>query len=63
MIRLQTRLTNLGYLNDTIDGKYGNKTVTAVQLFQQQVGLNATGIADNDTQTRLYADDAPMYNK
>ena len=63
VIRLQTRLTNLGYLNDTIDGKYGNKTVTAVQLFQQQVGLNATGIADNDTQTRLYADDAPMYNK
>ena len=56
---LQTRLTELGYLNDQIDGTYGNKTKTAVQLFQQKVGLEATGIADAQTQIALFADDAP----
>ena len=60
VIKLQTRLTNLGYLNDTVDGKYGNKTVTAVQLFQKAVGLKQSGIADEETQRLLYAADAPM---
>lgn len=60
---LQTRLTELGYMNSTIDGDFGGKTRTAVQLFQQTVGLEATGIADVETQTRLYADDAPTYTK
>lgn len=60
---LQTRLTELGYMNSTIDGDFGGKTRTAVQLFQQTIGLEATGIADVETQTRLYADDAPRYTK
>jgi len=30
-----------------------------VKMFQETVGLNATGIADSDTQVALYADDAP----
>ncbi len=58
---LQTRLTELGYMSSTIDGDFGGKTRTAVQLFQKTVGLEATGIADVETQTRLYADDAPRY--
>ena len=56
---LQNRLYELGYLNDDRDGNFGGKTQTAVKLFQAAVGLEASGIADNETQTRLYADDAP----
>ncbi len=56
---LQTRLLELGYLKEGVDGAFGSKTATAVKLFQETAGLEATGIADNDTQTRLFADDAP----
>ena len=49
----------MGYLNDNRDGVFGSKTQTAVKMFQEQTGLNPSGIADNETQTRLYADDAP----
>jgi len=59
VMKLQVRLYNLGYLNDDRDGVFGGKTQTAVKLFQETVGLNATGIADSDTQAALYADDAP----
>lgn len=57
---MQQRLYDLGFLEDEPDGKFGNNTQTAVKLFQQQAGLEVTGVADNDTQTALYADDAPM---
>lgn len=59
VMKLQVRLYNLGYLNDDRDGVYGGKTQTAVKLFQETVGLTATGIADSATQAALYADDAP----
>ncbi len=42
---IQQKLTNWGYLSDTIDGVYGPKTVAAVKLFQQKNGLAADGIA------------------
>lgn len=59
VLELQVRLYNLGYLNDDRDGAFGAKTQTAVKAFQQKAGLNVTGIADNDTQTLLFSDDAP----
>ncbi|MBR4234983.1 MAG: peptidoglycan-binding protein [Clostridia bacterium] len=59
VMNLQTRLTELGYLNDTIDGSFGNKTKTAVEKFQQQTGLKVTGIADEETQRLLFDPDAP----
>lgn len=59
VMKLQVRLYNLGYLNDDRDGVYGSKTQTAVKMFQETVGINATGIADSATQAALYADDAP----
>ena len=59
VMKLQVRLYNLGYLNDDRDGVYGSKTQTAVKMFQETVGLNATGIADSATQAAIYADDAP----
>lgn len=59
VMNLQNRLYNLGYLNDDRDGVFGSKTQTAVKLFQEQTGLAASGIADNDTQTLLFSEDAP----
>ena len=59
VLELQKRLTELGYLNDACDGQFGSKTQTAVKAFQENAGLEATGRADNDTQTLLYSDNAP----
>ena len=58
--KMQQRLWDLGYLNDEADGKFGNNTQTALKLFQQEAGLEVTGVADNATQELLYSDDAPM---
>ncbi len=52
--RLQRRLTELGYLNDTIDGIYGQKTKRAVERFQYYNGLNSDGVAGQSTQYMLY---------
>ena len=57
--KLQTRLSDLGYLTGKIDGEYGNQTKTAVQKFQERAGLKADGIAGVETQTLLFSDDAP----
>ena len=59
VLELQTRLYMLGFLLDDRDGAFGNKTQTAVKLFQSAAGLEVTGIADSATQAALYADDAP----
>ena len=61
VIALQQRLTELGYLNDSIDGNFGGNTQTAVKLFQSAVGMEETGIADPATQAALFADDAPYH--
>ena len=59
VLELQNRLYMLGFLLDDRDGSFGNKTQTAVKLFQSAAGLEVTGIADSATQAALYADDAP----
>lgn len=57
--RLQQRLIELNYLSGSADGDFGNKTKAAVELFQNAASLPTTGIADNETQAALFADDAP----
>ena len=57
--QLQQRLIDLGYLNDTADGKFGNNTMTAVKMFQQAMGLPVTGVADDATLTAVYDENAP----
>lgn len=59
--RLQTRLYALGYLSKatSMDGEYGNNTVSAVKLFQSAAGLSATGTADITTINALYKQKAP----
>lgn len=59
VLNLQNRLYTLGYLSGDRDGVFGSKTQTAVKMFQETAGITPTGIADNNTQQALYADDAP----
>ena len=59
--RLQAQLVALGYLQGSADGVYGGKTETAVQSFQRASGLPVTGIADSETQRRLYAAKAQVF--
>lgn len=59
VLKLQNRLYELGFLKGDRDGEFGSKTQTAVKLFQEKAGIEASGIADAATQERLYADDAP----
>lgn len=59
VLEMQNRLYILGFLLDDRDGAFGSKTQTAVKAFQQAAGLPVTGIADNETLTLLYSEDAP----
>lgn len=52
--RLQQALADLGYLDGGVDGIFGKNTAAAVEAFQQAAGLEATGVADADTQAQLY---------
>ena len=57
---LQLRLIELCYLSGSADGNYGAQTKAAVELFQKSAGLEATGVADVETQIALFADGAPV---
>lgn len=46
---MQTMLVEMGYLNGTPDGDFGGKTESAVKAYQEAMGLEATGIADEAT--------------
>ena len=51
---LQATLKLLGYYGGTVDGVYGQSTVSAVAQFQQAAGLNADGITGPATWNRLF---------
>lgn len=53
VLAIQTKLTELGYLNDKVDGIYGEKTKNAVIAFQKDNGLTADGIAGKNTLAAL----------
>ena len=53
--RLQSRLKELGYYDGKIDGGYGPMMEAAVKKAQAAFGLEQTGIADSDFQTRVFA--------
>ena len=54
VIFLQTRLEDLKYYSGEIDGQYSQATEKAVKSFQQDFSMEATGIADLETQMVLY---------
>lgn len=55
---VQERLIELHYLNDKADGNYGKNTQNAVAKFQEANEIEATGIADPETQKVLFSDSA-----
>ena len=56
---LQQRLSQLGYLEDEADGRYGRKTLQAVTEFQRKNGLEKLdGKAGPQTLNRLFSDSA-----
>ena len=57
--KLQQRLKDLGYFDGKITGTYNARTQDAVLAFKGQVGMPMDDIADEATQARLFADDAP----
>ena len=56
---LQSRLRELGYLADPVDGDFGARTEEALRLFQQAAGLTVDGIAGVNTLRALNRDSAP----
>ena len=56
--KMQTRLSELGYYNSTIDGIFGPITEEAFKEFQKNAGLFVDGIAGSDRDV-LYSDTAP----
>ena len=54
VMRLQERLIELGYLDDTADGNFGSNTEAAVRAAQADFGMEETGVADHDFQVQLY---------
>lgn len=56
---LQQKLKALGYLTGAADGQYGAGTVKAVEAFQKDNGLEATGRVDEDTMAALNAREIP----
>lgn len=59
ILRLQNRLSTLGYLSGVRDGAFGGQTRTAVRAFQFAAGLTEDGIADTETQEMLFSSGAP----
>ena len=58
---LQQRLTDLGYLNDKVDGSFGKNTATAVRSFCKQHNLEIQNEATPEMQRLLYSSNAEYY--
>ena len=52
--KLQQALKIKGYYKDTVDGKFGNATESAVKAYQKAVGISQTGKADYATIKKLF---------
>ncbi len=56
--QLQERLKALGYYEGEVDGQFGPGTRDAVISFQKKNGLDADGLAGEETQKVLYGEGA-----
>ncbi len=55
---IQQRLIDLGYLSGRADGIFGERSESALKVFQALAGLESTGAMDDATRQALFADDA-----
>lgn len=57
ILLMQDKLRELGYLvmDGESTGYYGQKTADAIQKYQEEQGMPATGVADSETQKKLLA--------
>ena len=62
VLRLQQRLTQLGYYTARMDGVAKADDVAAIRAFQRMNGLTVDGVAGYDTQSILYSATAIMDN-
>lgn len=62
VLRLQTRLQELGYYTSRLDGVYLTDDIEAVRAFQKANGLKVDGKAGYQTQSMLYSDQAVAGN-
>jgi len=51
---IQEALLALDFYYGDVTGHYGERTQRGVRMFQEEYGLEATGVADDATRTRLY---------
>ena len=58
VLRVQNRLVTLDLYYEAPEGSYDKETIDAVKAFQAANGLQQTGIADEETQRRLFSDEA-----
>lgn len=57
---VQKRLIELGWLEGDADGVFGQSSFIATGFFQMACGMTPTGVADTETQMKLFAEDAPQ---
>ena len=62
VLRLQERLTVLGYYQSALDGVCKADDVAAIRTFQQMNGLKVDGVAGYATQVKLYSQTAVLYS-
>ena len=62
VLRLQQRLTQLGYYNSIMDGTCKADDAAAIRTFQRLNGLDVDGVAGYDTQVKLYSSTAITYS-
>ncbi|MDO4386026.1 MAG: peptidoglycan-binding protein, partial [Clostridia bacterium] len=59
---LQEKLIELGYLDDTADGIFGEKTQVAIEQLQSDLDMTVTGVATAELQRMLFAGEISAYN-
>ncbi len=61
VLAMQNRLKELGYLTVEFNGYYGENTIAAISLFQENTGLDVTGEAEPNTLAYLFDENAVAY--
>ncbi len=60
--KIQKRLQELGYPTGKVDGKYGDKTQLAINLFCDAIHVREHNYIPPKVQKKLFAKDAPSYD-